>query len=336
MRANGRALVTLNTIFGVPRGYFNRYAAFFESGRAGRNVSVGVERGRGKFVALKSKYRMNNFPEIFIVRKFDGRSAGRGVCPFCGNGYFFEFGSGFVDSGVVHVDDRVAFLAVGLLDVLFHPVFRFGVRHDFGVDLEERGLHDSVGSSAETYRLSDLYSVDNVEFRVLLGKRNFHRRGKVGIEFFGGSPFAVKKELAVFFKVGNHIVSRNVRGLRACDEVGGVDKVGRLNRSLTETKVRNGYTARLLTVVEEVTLSVHIRMVADNLDRVLVRADRTVRTQTVELTTDRACGRGVVLSREVERSVGYIVVNTDSEVILRLSLFEVFVNRVNHGRVEFF
>ena len=45
-----------------------------------------------------------------------------------------------------------------------------------------------------------------------------------------------------------------------------VDEVGGLNRSLSETQVRNGYAAGLLGVVSEVSLRVHIGVVADNLD----------------------------------------------------------------------
>ena len=121
----------------------------------------------------------------------------------------------------------------------------------------------------------------------------------------------------------------------ASDEVCRVDKIGRLNGLIAETEVRNGDAAGLFGVVEEVTLNELIRMVAYNLNRVLVRADGTVRAETVELA-----GNGALRSRdnvfgEVERSVGDIVVNTDGEVVLRLVLFEVLVNRVNHGRVEF-
>ena len=278
MRTNERTLVTLNTVFGVPLRYFYGYAAFFETSSSGGNGAVRIERGGRKFVALKSKYGVNNLPEIFIVREFNGRGAGSGVCPTCGNFYFFKFVSRRVDSRIVHVDYRVAFLAVGLFNVLFHPVFGFGIRHNLGVNLEERRLHYSVGSSAETYGLSNLYSVDNVEFCVFFGKQNLHGRGEIVFEFRRRGPFAVKKEFAALFKVGNHIVSGYVRRLRASDEVRRVYKVRRLNGSLTETEVRNGYAARLLGVVEEITLSVHIGVIADDLYRVLVCADRTVRT----------------------------------------------------------
>ncbi len=98
--------------------------------------------------------------------------------------------------------------------------------------------------------------------------------------------------------------------------------------------MRYGDTARLLRIVEEVSLRVLVRVVADNLDRVFVRADGTVRAETVEFTARRAGGCGVELLGEVERGVGNVLINTDSEVVFRRGLFEVFVNREHHGRGE--
>ncbi len=100
--------------------------------------------------------------------------------------------------------------------------------------------------------------------------------------------------------------------------------------------MRNGYTARLFGVVEEITLSVHIGVIADDLDRVLVCADRTVRTKTVEFTADSSFGSRVILLGEIKRSVGKIVVNTDGEVILRFVGLKILIYRINHGGVKLF
>ncbi len=170
VRADERALVTLNTIFCVPSGDLNRNASLFESRSSGGNASVCIECRGGKLVALERDNRMNNFLEVFIVRKFSGFCASSCVSPACGNFDFFKFGSSLIDCRIVHVDNRVAFLPVRFLNVLLHPVFRFSVRHDFGVDLEECSLHDRVRSSAETDGSSDLDSVDDVKFSVLFSK----------------------------------------------------------------------------------------------------------------------------------------------------------------------
>ena len=69
----------------------------------------------------------------------------------------------------------------------------------------------------------------------------------------------------------------------ACHEIRGVYQICGTDRTVTETKVRAGETARLLGVVCEICLAVLIGVVADNLDRVLVCANGAVCTKTVEL-----------------------------------------------------
>ncbi len=92
----------------------------------------------------------------------------------------------------------------------------------------------------------------------------------------------------------------------------------------------NGDAARLLTVVEEVRLSVLFGVVAYNLYGVLVRAYSTVRAETVEFTAGRAFGSGVEFFGEVQGRVGYVFVNTDGEVVFGFLVFKVFVNGFNH------
>ena len=52
-----------------------------------------------------------------------------------------------VHGRIVHVDDILALLAVGLLDRLLHLLDGLVERNDVG-DLEERRLHDRVGAAA--------------------------------------------------------------------------------------------------------------------------------------------------------------------------------------------
>ena len=55
---------------------------------------------------------------------------------------------------------------------------------------------------------------------------------------------------------------------------------------LTKTQVGNGNTAGLLGVILEVSLSLHVSMVTDDLDGVLVGADCTVSTKSPELAVN--------------------------------------------------
>ena len=72
-------------------------------------------------------------------------------------------------------------------------------------------------------------------------------------------------------------------------EAGLLHQVGRADRLRSEPQVRYGLRARLLRVVDEVPLRVQVPLGAEDLDRVLVRADRAVRTEAEE---DRADGAG--------------------------------------------
>ena len=61
-----------------------------------------------------------------------------------------------------------------------------------------------------------------------------------------------------------------------------LDEVRRADRARAEAQVRHRDGARLLRVVDEVALRVGVRLLADDLDRVLVRADRAVRAEPEE------------------------------------------------------
>ena len=71
-------------------------------------------------------------------------------------------------------------------------------------------------------------------------------------------------------------------------EVGGGHQVGRRDRQVAETQVRRGVAARFLRVIGEIGLAVLVGRAADDLDRVLVGAHRTVGAQTEEEALERA------------------------------------------------
>ena len=146
---------------------------------------------------------------------------------------------------------------------------------------------------------------------------------------------AVQEEHAAVLDIVHHVVVRDVRRVVARHEIRLVDEVGGFDGLVPEPQVRNGKTARLFGIVEEIALRVLVGMVADNLDGVFVRADRAVAAQAVELAAHSALGRGVDKLGEIERRVGYVVGNADSEVVFGRFGGEAFVHRVDHGRIEF-
>ena len=99
------------------------------------------------------------------------------------------------------------------------------------------------------------------------------------------------------------------------NEVGLVDEVGGLWIGvLAETQVGNCNAAGLLGVVSEVSLRVHVGVVADDLDGVLVSANGAIRAKTPELAACCAFRSGVRVLGDFEGQMSYIVVDTQCEV----------------------
>ena len=67
-----------------------------------------------------------------------------------------------------------------------------------------------------------------------------------------------------------------------CHEISCRDEICRLNLVLSESQVGNRDTAGLLGIIAEISLCVQIRIIADNLNRTLIRAYGTVRAQNIQ------------------------------------------------------
>ena len=102
----------------------------------------------------------------------------------------------------------------------------------------------------------------------------------------------------------------------AGNEISLIDKVGRPDRSLAESQVRNRYAARLLGVVSKVCLSIKVGRVTDDLNGVFVSAYSTVCAQTPELAGCCSGRSGIKLIVSVKRKVCNVIVDTDRETSL--------------------
>jgi hypothetical protein len=91
-----------------------------------------------------------------------------------------------------------------------------------------------------------------------------------------------------------HLVPIEEAELMACDEVGAADEVGGSNRAGAEAEVRDRHRAGFLRVVDVIALRVVLGLLADDLDRVLVRADGPVGAEPEE------DGAGTLLGIDVE------------------------------------
>ena len=99
-------------------------------------------------------------------------------------------------------------------------------------------------------------------------------------------------------------------------EVCSVDQVSRLDRLLTESQVRHGNTAGLLGIIIEVSLRVHVCVITDDLDGVLVCTYGTICTETPELTVNGSLRSRNKCWTSRQRKVCNIIIDTDGESLL--------------------
>ncbi len=201
--------------------------------------------------------------------------------------------------------------------------------------LEECSLHDHVDTATETNFASNLHSVYVVELEALLRDGTTHSGRKVCFHVLYGVPVGVQYERAAVLHAFKYFVLVNVGRLVASHVVSLVNKVGGLDWAVTEAQVGYGETARLLGVVRKVTLCVHVGVVTNNLNGLLVCANSTVSAKAEEFALHGTGRYGVEVSFNVKRGVGNVVVDTNVEVVLRTVHLHVVVNSLNHSRREF-
>mmetsp|Transcript_37349 Transcript_37349/g.76623 ORF Transcript_37349/g.76623 Transcript_37349/m.76623 type:complete len:1132 (-) Transcript_37349:692-4087(-) len=237
-----------------------------------------------------------------------------------------------VDGLVVLGDDLVSLLAVHSNDVLLEQGDGLVEGHH-ARELEEDTLHDHVDALAHTGLLTDLDTVDEVELSVLGGELRLHPVGDVLVGFLGGES-AVERDDAVLLEVLAHVVAVDVALLVDADVVGVLHEVRGLDLLRAEAQMRHSEAARLLGVVLEVALSIVLRVLGDELDGRLVRADGTVRAETVEQALDGALGEDVDLVVHGQREVRHVISDADSELGLGLGGREVLIHSKRHARGE--
>ena len=121
----------------------------------------------------------------------------------------------------------------------------------------------------------------------------------------------------------------------AGDELRLVYQIGSADRLGTKAQVRDGGSAGFLRVVNEVALRPVLGLFADDLDRVLVRADRAICAQTPEYTAHRLGGFDVESRVVFQAGVSDVVIDADCEVVLRLGFLQLVEDSLGHGGGEF-
>ena len=253
-----------------------------------------------------------------------------GLCSVCSEispcrvyGQFLVF-TAAVYGSIVLVHHVFTLLAVGLHDELLHLFYRQVYRDDTG-DTEECRLEDGIGTVAQSDFLCNLGGVDVIYLDIVLGKVSFHLVRQVLGQFFA-FPDGVEQERAVLLQSAGHIVHVEVSLNVASHEVRRVHQVSGADGSVSETQVRARETAGLLRVVREVSLTVLVGVVADNLHGVLVGTHRTVGTQAVELGFEHAFATHGHLFFLRKRSERHVVHDAEGELVFRFRKSQILVH----------
>ncbi len=133
--------------------------------------------------------------------------------------------------------------------------------------------------------------------------------------------------------VAEHVEAVEQTELVARDEIGLLDQIGRADRLGPEPQVRHGHRAGLLRVVDEVPLGVEVGLVADDLDRRLVRPDGPVAAQRVEHRRPSGLFEAERVV-DVEAESGHVVDDAHGETALRCVRCQFVEHRLGHGRRE--
>ena len=126
-------------------------------------------------------------------------------------------------------------------------------------------------------------------------------------------PSTVQKECTSVNKLLYHVIFVNIGRIMTCNKVCFVDQVCGFDRFLTETKVRHCNTAGLLGVIVKVSLSVHVCVVTDDLNGVLVCTYSTVSAKTPEFTVCGSFRSCYQRSANRQRQIGNIVYDTNGK-----------------------
>ncbi len=221
-----------------------------------------------------------------------------------------------VHCGVVLVHNVLSFLAVGLDDEFLH-LLDGEVHGDHFCDAEECALEDGVGAVAQSDLACDLGCVDVVDGDVVLSEVTLHLVWQVCGQLIA-LPDGVEKEGAAVAQTACHVIHVQVGLYVACHEVWCCHQICGADGRVAEAEVRTCETAGFLGVVGEISLTVFVGVVTDDLDGVLVGSDSAVGSETEEFGFVCALVAEGKFFLGGQRGESHVVDDAHGEVVLGL------------------
>ena len=89
-------------------------------------------------------------------------------------------------------------------------------------------------------------------------------------------PNRIEQELSALLQTCQQIVFVHIRLLRTGNEVRLIDKIRACDRLFAKSEMRHRDAAGFLRIIGKISLSIHVRLIADDFNGTLICADRTI------------------------------------------------------------
>ncbi len=332
VRADEAAVAALDADVGLPDRHQLGDVALLEGGGAQRIGAVDRQRRDRQLVAAPGHHHGGDVAHELgrIVRH--ERWPGMAVDGLVRDLHLVQMRERGIDRREVLADHLAAFFPVRLLDRVLDPGDRLILGHD-ARDREEAGLHDGVDLAAHARAARDLVGVDHVKAQALVPDLRLDFARQV-LPDLGRPMGAVEEKDRAWGCPPEHVDLLEEMELMTADEVGVRDQVGGADRLRPEAQVGDRARARLLGIVDEVALGVEGRVVADDLDRVLVGADGAIGAEPEEHGARGGLWLDVEGGVMGQAGAADIVADADREMVLRPLLAELVQHRLDHGGRE--
>ena len=274
MRAYQDALAALYAELLVPHRNVLRDIPFFPHRSTGGIRSIDRHRTYRQHVAAAFDDPAQNIPHKVRSLGGDRRQYVEKTSYFFRHPDFMQMTERGIHGRVILLHHRITAAAIRFFNRLLDCVDRF-LFGKHSADGEEAGLHDRIDAAAHARIAPHGIAVDHVEFQLLGNDLLLNVAWEV-VPNFVWSIRAIEQKRGARHGRVQHVQPFQEGKLMASDKVRLVHKVAGANRFRTEPQVRDGHRTGFLRVIHEVALRIVRSVFADDLDRILVRAYRTV------------------------------------------------------------
>src|SRR5215469_13713194 len=117
-------------------------------------------------------------------------------------------------------------------------------------------------------------------------------------------------------------------------KVGPVDQIGTVDRIWSKPQMRYGYRARLLGIIHKISLGVVWGFLPDDLDRIFIRTDGSIRAKPPEYRPHLVLGSCLEARVVLQAGEGDVVPDTHGEMVLGRRLCHFVKHALHHRRRE--